>query len=142
MLQRYLQDTYQYLFDCAHEALKVGPSFVAFGAGVRRTGEQIRAELGDVWRTTTPQDHISGLIAGFRVEEEGNGLIAAGLVFDTASSGARLEERALCFHLETANGKAVQVLVPYLRQDDRRVLFGDPDVSEAPPEIFTNVRPG
>ena len=82
MLQRHLQETYEYLFDTAHEALKGGASFAPFGAGIRKTGEQIHTNVDLAIEKSSPQDHISGLIAGFRLDEEQNGLIAAGLVFD------------------------------------------------------------
>ena len=70
-----------------------------------------------ICRSIAPRrpDHISGLIAGFRLDEKENGLIAAGLVFD---GRARSDDAAaLCFHIEAANGKAVEVIVPYARRD-------------------------
>jgi len=45
MLQQHLQDTYEYLFDTAHRALKEGASFAPFGAGIRKTGEQIHTNV-------------------------------------------------------------------------------------------------
>ena len=81
MLQRHLQETYEYLFDTAHRALKEGASFAPFGAGIRKTGEQIHTNVDLPIGRSAPQDHISGLIAGFRLDEQENGLIAAGLVF-------------------------------------------------------------
>ena len=135
MLQHHLQDTYQYLFDAAHRALAAGSSFAPFGAGVRRSGEQIHTTVDLKIESSAPLDHISGLIAGFRADDERNGLIAAGLVFDgQAVSDAA---RALCFHIEIANGRAVEIIVPYKRAEEEQVAFGEPQVSEVQAEIFT-----
>lgn len=137
MLQRHLQDTYEYLFDAAHQALKAGASFAPFGAGIRKTGEQIHTNVDLPIDKSAPADHISGLIAGFRLDEQENGLIAAGLVFD---GRARSDDAsALCFHVEGANGKAVEVIVPYKRLPGDQIGFDDPQVSEVEPEIFTEV---
>lgn len=141
MLQAHLQDTYQYLFDTAHETLSVSPSLVPFGAGVRKTGEQIHTSVDLKWEISSPKDHISGLIAGLREDDRQSGLMAAGLVFDVASSAEKLDERALCFHLEAANGRAVQVMIPYARGWENRIVFGDPQLSEVPVEIFINTIP-
>ena len=70
MLQRHLQDTYEYLFDAAHRALLEGGSFAPFGAGIRKTGEQIHTNVDLPTDRSVPADHISGLIAGFRLDEE------------------------------------------------------------------------
>jgi hypothetical protein len=138
MLQRHLQDTYEYLFDAAHRALQSGGSFAPFGAGIRKTGEQIHTNVDLPIERSAPADHISGLIAGFRLDEQENGLIAAGLVFD---GRARSDNAAaLCFHIEAANGKAVEVIVPYARRGGAdQIAFEDPQIAEVEPEIFTDV---
>lgn len=139
MLQRHLQDTYEYLFDAAHRALlDGGGSFAPFGAGLRKTGEQIHTNVDLPIERSAPADHISGLIAGFRLDEQENGLIAAGLVFD---GRARSDDAsALCFHIEAANGRAVEVIVPYQRREGAgSILFDEPQISEVAPEIFTDV---
>lgn len=136
MLQRHLQDTYEYLFDAAHRALREGGSFAPFGAGIRKTGEQIHTNVDLAIEKSQPSDHISGLIAGFRLDDEQNGLMAAGLVFDGQARSD--SERALCFHIEGADGKAVEVIVPYARRVTE-IVFEDPQVSEVQAEIFTIV---
>jgi hypothetical protein len=138
MLQRHLQDTYEYLFDAAHRALLDGGSFAPFGAGIRKTGEQIHTNVDLPIAKSAPADHISGLIAGFRLEEQENGLIAAGLVFD-GRAPSNEASAALCFHLEAANGRAVEVIVPYARFDAARIAFEEPQVSEVAPEIFSEL---
>jgi len=137
MLQRHLQDTYEYLFDAAHRALMDGGSFAPFGAGIRKTGEQIHTNVDLDIEKSAPQDHISGLIAGFRLDDEQNGLIAAGLVFDGRASSDQAS--ALCFHIEAANGQAVEVIVPYERRMGNIIDFGEPKVSAVQSEIFTEV---
>jgi len=137
MLQRHLQETYEYLFDTAHRALKEGGSFAPFGAGIRKTGEQIHTNVDLPIDRSAPQDHISGLIAGFRLDEKENGLIAAGLVFDGRSGSDNAA--ALCFHIEGANGRAVEVIVPYDRRPTEEIAFADPQVSEVEPEIFSEL---
>lgn len=136
MLQRHLQDTYQYLFDSAHRALLEGGSFAPFGAGIRKTGEQIHTNVDLAIDKSAPADHISGLIAGFRADDKENGLIAAGLVFD----GHALSDnaKALCFHIEAANGHAVEVVLPY-EGSTSGVRFGEPKVTPVQPEIFTEI---
>lgn len=137
MLQRHLQDTYEYLFDSAHRALQAGASFAPFGAGIRKTGEQIHTNVDLPIDKSAPADHISGLIAGFRLDEQENGLIAAGLVFD---GRARSDDAsALCFHIEAANGQAVEVIVPYARKSTTEVAFEEPQISQVEAEIFTDV---
>ena len=136
-LQRHLQETYEYLFDAAHRALTDGGSFAPFGAGIRKTGEQIHTNVDLAIEKSTPNDHISGLIAGFRADDEQNGLMAAGLVFDGASPNDN--EHALCFHLEGADGRAVEVIVPYQRRVGGILDFADPQVSEVQPEIFSQL---
>ncbi|MDX2236397.1 MAG: hypothetical protein NW203_02425 [Hyphomonadaceae bacterium] len=138
MLQDHLQETYQYLFDQAHLALQQGGSMRPFGAGTRRTGETIEARV-----ETRPGDdgaapHIQGLIAGFRQEDAEHGLIAAGLVFDAAvEDGGTVFSRALCFHLEAANGRALQVIVPYDMRVGAVIEFAEPAIEEVLPEVFT-----
>jgi hypothetical protein len=134
MLQRHLQETYEYLFDAAHRALLDGASFAPFGAGIRKTGEQIHTNVDLPIEKSAPADHISGLIAGFRADEQEHGLIAAGLVFD---GRARSDDAsALCFHIEAANARAVEVIVPYARRPGNIIDFSDPQISEVQPEIF------
>jgi len=135
MLQKHLQDTYQYLFDAAHRALLEGGSFAPFGAGIRKTGEQIHTTVDLKIEESAPADHISGLIAGFRADDQQNGLMAAGLVFDGQASSDNAQ--ALCFHIEVANGRAVEVIVPYARAADEKVAFSPPQISEVHPEIFS-----
>jgi len=137
MLQRHLQDTYEYLFDAAHRALREGASFAPFGAGIRKTGEQIHTNVDLPIERSAPADHISGLIAGFRLDDKDNGLIAAGLVFDGRASSDNAA--ALCFHIEVANGQAVEVIVPYARQSSSEIAFSAPQVSEVASEIFGDV---
>lgn len=141
LLQAHLQDTYKYLFDSAHEGLKLNTSFLPFAAGVRKTGEQIRTHMNLDMNQASPEDHISGLISGLKKDDLDTGLLAAGLVFDAAAGADRLDERALVFHLEAANGRALQVVVPYARQPNGAILFEEPQVSEIPSEIFLNVLP-
>lgn len=138
MLQRHLQETYEYLFDAAHRALREGGSFAPFGAGIRKTGEQIHTNVDLPIDRSAPADHISGLIAGFRLDEAENGLIAAGLVFD---GRARSDDAAaLCFHIEAANGSAVEVIVPYARRSPSDIAFADPQVAAVESEIFTETQ--
>lgn len=137
MLQRHLQDTYEYLFDTAHRALCDGASFAPFGAGIRKTGEQIHTNVDLPIDRSAPADHISGLIAGFRADDKEHGLIAAGLVFDGRAQSDNAS--ALCFHIEVANGRAVEVIVPYARRSGETIAFDEPQISEVQPEIFIDV---
>jgi hypothetical protein len=135
MLQRHLQDTYEYLFDTAHRALQQGGSFSPFGAGIRKTGEQIHANVDLPIERSAPPDHISGLITFFRVDDKENGLMAAGLVFDGRARSDNAQ--AMCFHIEAANGDAVEVIVPYARRSATEIAFDDPQISPVQPEIFS-----
>jgi hypothetical protein len=136
MLQQHLQDTYQYLFDTAYRALREGGSFAPFGAGVRKTGEQIHTNVDLPIAQSAPADHISGLIAGFRADDTQHGLIAAGLVFDGRAGSDNAA--ALCFHIEGADGRAVEIIVPYKRLVTE-IDFAEPQVSEVHAEIFGGV---
>lgn len=136
MLQQHLQETYEYLFDTAHRVLREGGSFAPFGAAIRKTGEQVHTNVDLPIDRSAPADHISGLIAWFRADENENGLIAAGLVFDGRASSDNAA--ALCFHIEGANGRAVEVVVPYQRLVTE-IAFDPPQVSEVHSEIFGDV---
>jgi hypothetical protein len=137
MLQQHLQETYQYLFDEAQRALSQGGSFRPFGAGTRKTGELIQTMVDPAKDSIGPQDHIAGLIAGFRADDEENGLIAAGLVFDgQMTDGGSPYGRALVFHIEAANGRAVEVVVPYEMRVGDVIDFAAPAATEVLPEIF------
>ena len=136
ILQRHLQDTYEYLFDAAHRALLEGGSFAPFGAGIRKTGEQIHTNVDLDIEKSAPADHISGLIAGFRLDDKQNGLIAAGLVFDGRSKSD--DANALCFHLEGADGNAVEVVLGYTRSPSG-IQFASPITELVQSEIFTNL---
>ena len=46
---------------------------------------------------------------------------------------------ALCFHLEGANGKAVEVIVPYRRMPGNIVAFDTPQISDVQSEIFAEM---
>ena len=60
--------------------------------------------------------------------------MAAGLVFD---GRARSDDaQAMCFHIEAANGDAVEVIVPYAAAV-AHIAFDDPQISPVQPEIFT-----
>ncbi len=137
MLQKHLQDTYEYLFDAAHRALLEGGSFAPFGAGIRKTGEQIHTTVDLAIEKSAPADHISGLIAGFRADDAQNGLMAAGLVFDGQARSDN--EKALCFHIEGANGLAVEIIVPYFRLPTQQITFAEPQRTEVQPEVFTGL---
>lgn len=136
ILQRHLQDTYEYLFDAAHRALIDGGSFAPFGAAIRKTGEQIHTNVDLDIEKSAPADHISGLITFFRSDDAENGLIAAGLVFDGRANSDNAQ--ALCFHIEAASGDAVEVVLPYSRSTVG-VHFAPPKVSPVQSEIFTEV---
>jgi hypothetical protein len=137
MLQRHLQETYQYLFDEAQRALALGGSFRPFGAGTRKTGELIQTTVDASLEGIGPQDHIAGLISGFRTDDKESGLIVAGLVFDgqMTEQGAS-HGRALVFHLEAANGRAIEVVVPYEMRVGGVIDFQTPVATEVLPEIF------
>lgn len=142
LLHEHLQDTYKYLFDAAHRALQDGGSFAPFGAGVRSSGEKIHTNVDLALDASTPGDHISGLIQYFRADDGEHGLMAAGLVFDgQMTQDGEDHSRALCFHIEIANGQAVEVMVPYLRKFDSIIDFDEPQVTAVQPEIFLDVTP-
>jgi len=142
MLQEHLQETYKYLFDAAHRALAEGGSFAPFGAGVRKTGEKIHTNVDLALDASTPGDHISGLISFFRADDREHGLIAAGLVFDgQMTQDGESHARALCFHIEIANGQAVEIMAPYVRKFDTIIDFDEPQVTAVQAEIFLDVIP-
>jgi hypothetical protein len=59
------------------------------------------------------------------------------LVFD---GRARSDDAAaLCFHIEAANGQAVEVIVPYARRETAQISFDEPQISEVEAEIFTDM---
>jgi hypothetical protein len=138
MMQQHMQETYKFLFDEAHRALGEGRAFRPFGAGVRKTGQPIETHLAEALDGLDAQTHVAGLVAGLREEDKAHGLMAAGVVFDGQMTDRKGEHgRALVFHLEAANGHAVEVILPY---DIRLgiVDFAEPAITPVLPEIFPN----
>ena len=73
-------------------------------------------------RITSP-----GLIAGFRLDDRENGLIAAGLVFDGRSRAAIMQRRC-AFTSKRPTASAVEVIVPYARRSADEIAFDEPQI--------------
>lgn len=132
-----VQETYQYLFDEAHRALLEGGSFKPFGAGVRPSGERTHMHVDLPVETSSPKDHIAGLIAGFRQEAGAKALSVAGLVFDGGLRTHDGDATAVIVHMESELGESVQVTIPYERLiATGEIRFQEPVVEQVTSEIF------
>lgn len=136
MHQQNLQAIYDYLREAAVTALKNNISFAPFGAAIRQTGENTHLAADLLPETSVPEDHIAGIIAALRQEDQSIGLIAAGLVFDTQLQTDSGPVAALGFHIEVSNGDALQIFQPYQRPDGVAVQLSSPELQPVHPEIF------
>jgi hypothetical protein len=137
--QRDVQETFDYLFNEASKAMALGGSFAPFGAAIRETGERTHVNVDLPIDRSTPNDHISGLIMGFRQEADQRRIFIAGLAFDGRMTGDGQTTEALVIHIESAAGEGIQVFVPYAREQGQPPVFDRPVVQAIVPEIF--VRP-
>lgn len=135
--QRDVQETFDYLFVEASKALELGGSFAPFGAAIRANGERTHVNVDLPIETSTPNDHISGLVMGFRQEAEQGRIFLAGLAFDGRMSAEGQSGPALVVHIETSVGEGIQVFVPYERESAGPVRFAEPVVQPILPEIFS-----
>jgi hypothetical protein len=136
--QSHVQETFDYLFGEARKVLALGGSFAPFGAAIRASGERTHVNVDLPIDRSTPNDHISGLIMGFRQEAQQGRIFIAGLAFDGRMNADGVSSTALVIHIESSDGEGVQVFVPYARADDAAALtFEDPVVQPITPEIFT-----
>ena len=136
MHQQNLQSLYDYLREAAVEALTGSLSFAPFGAAIRQSGEKTHLAADLLPQTSVPEDHIAGIIAALRQEDQSVGLIAAGLVFDTQLQSEAGPVAALGFHIEVSNGDALQIFQAYQRPDGVAVVLSAPELQPVYPEIF------
>lgn len=135
--QAHVQETFDYLFGEARKVLARGGSFAPFGAAIRESGERTHVNVDLPIDRSTPNDHISGLIMGFRQEAQQGRILIAGLAFDGRMNADGISSQALVIHIESSDGEGVQVFVPYNRAPDDAPLFEAPVVQNISPEIFT-----
>ena len=136
--QKNVQETYDYLFGEASKVLEKGGSFAPFGAAMRQSGERTHVNVDLPIERSTPNDHISGLIMGFRQEAAQNRILLAGLAFDGRMTADGKSVEALVIHIESSDGEGMQVFVPYSRTPGvAKIAFDNPVVQPITPEIFT-----
>lgn len=136
--QREVQETFDYLYQEAAKVMELGGSFAPFGAAIRLNGERTHVNVDLPIERSTPNDHISGLIMGFRKEAEAGRIFIAGLAFDGKIGVSGEQREALVIHLEHDKGEGLQIFVPYERQrDSKKIVFGQPIVQQITPEIFS-----
>lgn len=136
-IQAEVQETYDYLVGQAVTAMSQGGSFAPFGAAIRYDGERTHMNVDLTADTSTPNQHIQGLISAFRAEAASGALKLAGLIFDgqmARADGARAP--ALVVHIEHDSGEGVQVFVPYQRVSEGKIHLNEPVVEPIEPEIF------
>jgi hypothetical protein len=130
-----VDETYQYLFDEAHRALLTGTSFKPFGAGVRPDGERTFMHVDLPVETSSPAEHIAGLIQGLRQEAGAKALSVAGLIFDAGALDS--DSSAVIVHMEAEGGQSMQVTIPYERLLEKgEILFSEPVVAPVDAAIF------
>lgn len=137
--QKDVQETFDYLFNEASKVLSLGGSFAPFGAAIRASGERTHVNVDLPIETSTPNDHISGLVMGFRQEADQGRIFVAGLAFDGRLSTDGQGGPALVVHIEASSGDGIQVFVPYKRVGGGpTVSFDEPIVQPIVPEIFVS----
>lgn len=135
--QKDVQETYDYLFGEASKVLALGGSFAPFGAAMRESGERTHVNVDLPIERSTPNDHISGLIMGFRQEAQAGRIFLAGLAFDGRMTADGKSVEALVIHIESAVGEGMQIFVPYVRDAAATPVFDKPVVQPITPEIFS-----
>lgn len=134
--QKDVQETYEYLFSEASKVLALGGSFAPFGAAMRESGERTHVNVDLPIERSTPNDHISGLIMGFRQEAQAGRIFLAGLAFDGRMTSDGKSVEALVIHIESVQGEGIQVFVPYARAPGAAPVFERPVIQPITPEIF------
>lgn len=135
--QKDVQETFDYLFGEAAQVLGKGGSFAPFGAAIRESGERTHVNVDLPIDRSTPNDHISGLIMGFRQEAAQGRIFIAGLAFDGRMNSDGTSVPAVVIHIESSAGEGIQVFVPYDRADAAAApVFEPPVVQPIVPEIF------
>lgn len=136
--QRDVQETFDYLYEEASKVMQLGGSFAPFGAAIRLNGERTHVNVDLPIERSTPNDHISGLIMGFRKEAEEGRIFIAGLAFDGKVAVNGEQREAVVVHIEHEKGEGIEVFVPYTRGGpDQKISFGQPIVQNIIPEIFS-----
>jgi hypothetical protein len=136
--QRDVQETFDYLYQEAAKVMEMGGSFAPFGAAIRMNGERTHVNVDLPIERSTPNDHISGLIMGFRKEVEAGRIFVAGLAFDGKVAIGGEQREALVVHIEHEKGEGIEVFVPYERKaPGEKIAFGQPIVQNIIPEIFS-----
>lgn len=136
--QKDVQETFDYLYAEAAKVMELGGSFAPFGAAIRQNGERTHVNVDLPIERSTPNDHISGLIMGFRKEAEAGRIFIAGLAFDGKIAVDGEQREALVVHVEHDKGEGVQIFVPYERLPDGKTLrFAPPILQPINPEIFS-----
>jgi hypothetical protein len=135
--QKDVQETFDYLFSEASKVLALGGSFAPFGAAIRQSGERTHVNVDLPIDRSTPNDHISGLIMGFRQEAQAGRIFLAGLAFDGRMTSEGRSVEALVIHIESAQGEGMQVFVPYARDEGQPPVFEPVVVQPIVPEIFS-----
>lgn len=136
--QRDVQDTFDYLYEEASKVMQMGGSFAPFGAAIRLNGERTHVNVDLPIDRSTPNDHISGLIMGFRKEAEEGRIYIAGLAFDGKVAVNGEQREAVVVHIEHEKGEGIEVFVPYTRgAPGQKISFGQPIVQNIIPEIFS-----
>jgi hypothetical protein len=136
--QRDVQDTFDYLYQEAAKVMEMGGSFAPFGAATRMNGERTHVNVDLPIERSTPNDHISGLIMGFRKEAEAGRIYIAGLAFDGKVAVNGEQREALVVHIEHDKGEGLEIFVPYERgAAGQKISFGQPIIQNIIPEIFS-----
>jgi hypothetical protein len=136
-----VQETYDYLISESARALDLGGSFVPFGAGLRADGERTHVNVDLSVESSTPEEHIEGLLTGFRKEAQIGMLVVAGIAFDgRMTEPASDEADALIIQIEHRGGDALQIVIPYRRpqQAAGTVEFLAPTLETIPAAVFVS----
>ncbi len=133
-----LDELLNHLLPFAIETLQKHGEFYPFGASMRTdsTIATVYAQTGD--EHPPSQDLIDMIVQGLHKQAEHGEIRACGICLDvrTIPPGETEKTDAVCARLEHAQGEAVDVYLPYRKDDDGEFSFGELFAAPAERDVF------
>jgi len=119
----------------AQRALSERGEFFPFGGSVKPDGEMVAAMNGE---QSPSQDAVDLMTRRFRLQARSGQIRAAGICYDgrTTPPGETAKCDAICTSLEHKSGEAVNLILPYEKQSEGGIRYGQVFSTPRVPQIF------
>jgi hypothetical protein len=133
-----LEELMNALIPFAQHMLAEAGEFYPFGATMGQDGEVEQVGAGGEDEHPESQELIELLTESFRQEAAEGALRAAGICFDVRVTppGSKKRSDAICCQLEHADGDALEVFIPYGKDGDGEVAYGELFATEGKRAFF------